>query len=170
LSVALCGTLACGSSSDSADQDAGPVFVATTGAFASYHTWQSWSFTGQAITGSPHTSGPRTVYLNQAPPHGSTAFPVGTIIVKDLGPGPATADTTFAMVKRGGGFNEDGATNWEWFELQNNADGSVTILWRGAEPPAGQSYSGDPTACNTCHGTAKTDDFVQSPPLQLSNF
>jgi hypothetical protein len=110
------------------------------------------------------------VYLNQAPPHGSTEFPVGTIIVKDLGPGPGTAATTFAMVKRGGGFNEQGATNWEWFELQNNADASVTILWRGAEPPAGQAYSGEPTACNTCHGTAKSNDFVQSQPLQLSNF
>jgi len=170
LCAALWGTFSCGSSSDSGDADAGDVFVAYTETFESYHSWQSWSFTGQAIAGSPHTSGPRTVYLDQKPPHGSTSFPVGTVIVKDIGPDPATADTTFAMVKRGGGFNSDGAKNWEWFELQNQPDGSVVILWRGAEPPAGESYAGDPTACNTCHGAAESNDYVQSAPLQLPNF
>jgi hypothetical protein len=169
LIVAWLGVSACGSSPDPA-ADAGPSFVAYTASFEGYHAWQSWSFTDPAVPASPHTSGPRTVHLNHEPPHGSVEFPVGTIIVKDIGPGPASADTTFAMVKRGGGFNAEGAPGWEWFELQNHTDGSVTILWRGAAPPAGQAYSGDPTACNTCHFTSKFNDYVQSPPLRLTNF
>jgi hypothetical protein len=145
-------------------------FKADTGDFLGYHSWPlTTSYDDPAVAGSPHTSGPRQVYLNQAPPHGATEFPVGTIIVKDIGPGPATADVTFAMVKDGCGFNADGAVGWEWYDLQNNADGSVTILWHGSEPPPGQTYSGDPTACNTCHGQTTDNDSVNAWPT-LSSF
>jgi hypothetical protein len=158
-----------GCSSGSAAPTCTP-FQADTGDFDGYHAWPlTTSYTGPAIAGSPHTSGPRQVYLNQAPPHGATEFPMGTIIVKDIGAGPPTADSTFAMVKDGCGFNAGGAVGWEWYELQNNADGSLTILWHGSEVPPGQSYSGDPTQCNDCHAQATNNDSVNSWPM-LSSF
>ena len=42
------------------------------------------------------------------------------------------------------------------------------ILWYGVAPPAGENYSGSPSGtCNDCHSVAKSNDYVQSPPLQL---
>ena len=35
------------------------------------------------MAGSIHNAGPRMAYMNKLPPHGSTEFPVGTIIVKE---------------------------------------------------------------------------------------
>ncbi len=145
----------------------------TNGEFDGYESWTEFSFDGPAIAGSPHTSGPRRVYLNKKPPHGATEFPVGTIIVKEIGPPPASADTVFAMVKVGCGYNSDGADDWEWAELNVDTTGTrpeVGITWSGSEPPLGQTYSGDPTACNTCHALAKSNDYVQSRALLLSNF
>jgi hypothetical protein len=160
---------AVGCSSSSAGPTCTP-FQADTGDFAGYHAWPlTTSFNSPAIPSSPHTSGPRSIYLNQAPPSGATEFPVGTIIVKDIGPGPATADVTLAMVKDGCGFNADGAAGWEWYDLQNNSDGSTSIVWHGAEPPAGSTYAGDPTSCNTCHAQAASNDYVETWPL-LSSF
>jgi hypothetical protein len=138
--------------------------------FANYESWTEFSFTGTAIAGSPHTSGPRRIYLSQKPPHGATEFPVGTIIVKEIGAPPASADSVFAMVKVGCDYNSDGAVNWEWFELQVNSPATPAIIWGGSEPPPGQSYSGDPTACNDCHSGAKQNDYVESPELSLGNF
>ena len=162
--------LGCGSSGGSEHTCTLTPEAVTNGTFDSFRTWQSWQFTTNGVNNSPHTSGPRTVYIKQAPPHGSTEFPIGTIIVKELETGPPASHSIFAMVKRGCGYNAAGATDWEWFELQNQADGSELILWGGSEPPVGESYAGDPTACNTCHAGSRANDYVQSPPLQLSNF
>ncbi len=172
---------ACSSSRDSGSECT-PVGVYNS-TFANYESWTSFAFTGPAIAGSPHTSGPRREYINQKPPHGSTSFPVGTVIVKEIGMPPASQDSVFAMVKVGCDYNSpsasnpNGALNWEWYELQVDATNTASILWKGTQPPAGMSYSGDPTACNTCHGGAKANDYVQSPsgctsdcPLQLSTF
>lgn len=138
--------------------------------FADYHSWPNWSFDGGAIPGSPHTAGPRRVYLSQKPPHGATSFPDGTVIVKEIGNPPASQDSVFAMVKVGCDYNSQGAVDWEWFELTVDPQDSASIRWGGSEPPPGDPYAGDPTSCNECHGTAKSNDYVQSPPLQLSSF
>ncbi len=171
LPLAVCilgGLAACSSASSSGGSCTQvPVFNAS---FASYESWTPFSFTGAAIAGSPHTSGPRRIYLSQKPPHGATEFPVGTIIVKEIGPPPASGDSVFAMVKVGCDYNSDGAANWEWFELQVDATNTASILWSGSEPPAGQTYSGNPTACNDCHSSAKQNDYVESSDLLLSSF
>ena len=147
----------------------GRAFVAFACNFDGYKGWPSFFLDGGFNGGSVHASGPRTEYINRTPPHGSGTFPVGTIIVKEL-----QADgLIFAMVKRGGGYNESGASGWEWFEL--NPDGGagvghdVNLTWRGVGPPAGETYGGDPTTCNACHRGAGNDS-VPSPALQLSNF
>jgi hypothetical protein len=169
---------ACSSSGDDSGSSTCTEVPVFNSSFADYHSWTNYSFDGPTIAGSPHTSGPRREYLNQKPPHGSTSFPVGTIIVKEIGAPPASGDSVFAMVKVGCDYNSAGAENWEWYELQVDATGTASILWDGPVPPAGMSYSGDPTACNTCHSAAKANDYVQAPspcpstgcPLALSSF
>jgi hypothetical protein len=75
----------------------------------------------------------------------------------------------FAMVKRGGSENAYGAKGWEWFELQNAADGTPGIVWRGVNPANG-SYGGNPTGgCNPCH-VACGNDSVCAKEIQLSQF
>lgn len=168
--LVLAGVAACSSGSGSSGATCTPQPL-VNGDFDGYSSWTEFSFDGAAIPGSPHTSGPRRVYLNHKPPHGSTSFPAGTIIVKEIGAPPASQDSIFAMVKVGCDYNSDGAVGWEWVELNVDATtGAVGIMWSGSEPPPGQSYSGDPTACNTCHATAKGNDYVQSSALLLSNF
>ena len=75
----LAGLSACSSASSGAGGSCTQVPVFNS-SFAGYESWTPFSFTGAAIPGSPHTSGPRRIYLSQKPAHGATQFPVGTII------------------------------------------------------------------------------------------
>jgi hypothetical protein len=145
-------------------------FVAMQVDFARYASWESFPVdTGD--TG--HPEGDRIVYVNARPEDGATAFPVGTILVKTIAWSGGL--DVHAMVKRGGGFNPDGATGWEWFELVPADDGTPVIKWRGAEPPSGEIYqslpgstdSGDAVTgdCNVCHAAAIANDFVHTVPL-----
>jgi hypothetical protein len=161
--------LGCGSSKTSdSGQDAG-TFLAFATNFEGYRNWSHAAATADGAPSGVHSSGPMTVYWNETPPRGSTEFPIGTLIVKETDPGVTPAQI-FAMVKRGGGYNSSGARNWEWFELQAADDETVLIVWRGAGPPNGETYGGDPTTCNNCHVQAATNDFVWSSALQLSSF
>jgi hypothetical protein len=118
-----------------------------------------------------HTASvPRFAFLNGAPAHGATEFPVGTIIVKEVNVGELTTRKIFAMQKRGGGFDPGGAVDWEWFELQNLDADNVRIVWRGNGPPNGETYGGNPATCNDCHAGAKTNDFVWTMGFELSSF
>src|SRR4051794_14445280 len=149
--IAPCA-LGCGSTPEAASPD---TFIAFSSDFVGFKSWQTFTLTSAPIDGSPHTSGPRTVYLNKKPPAGSTEFPVGTIIVKEL-TAPDDSRNTFAMVKRGGGYNQSGATNWEWFELKPGDDQAIALLWRGVGPPLGEKYGGDANGgCNLCHSSAR---------------
>jgi hypothetical protein len=146
------------------------VFVAVAKDFRGFHSWDSYDVTAGAALAGIHDGSTVTEYLVEAPPHGSKEWPIGTIIVKEA-TGGTIAHELFAMVKRGGNFN-DGAPGWEWFDLSATNDGkdSVTVVWRGFGPPAGDTYGGDANAgCNTCH-TACGNDAVCAKPLALSNF
>lgn len=137
--------------------------------FAGYHTWKNTPGTSTFMRDSGiHSTHPRTVYINAVPKAGSKEYPVGTIIVKELmNDGDIRLRTVFAMVKRGGGFNQTGATNWEWFELVASPNDSVQIKWRGFGPPNGESYGGSKEACNTCHKVAEENDYVLTSGLKL---
>jgi hypothetical protein len=166
---------ACSSDDDGADgPDSGecPPGSLLNGQFDGYHGWTEFAFDldGSAIPGSPHTSGPRRVYLNKKPPHGAKAFLPGTIIIKEIGVPPASQDQVLAMVKVGCDYNSDGAESWEWVDLSVDSSGNAGILWDGPEPPPGSTYGMDATTCNVCHSMAKSNDYVQSQPLLLSNF
>jgi len=135
-------------------------FIALDRNFQGYTGWESFELDGGNID-EVHTAGTRRVFLNERPPEGATEWPMGTIIVKEL------SFTTFAMVKRGPGYNGNGAHGWEWFELFNDTPTSVSIKWRGLGPPLGENYSKTGQTCNDCHGPWVSNDSVLTPGYQL---
>ena len=166
LPVALC--LSCSNGGDASDAGA---FEANLSSFDGFHGWSSATATAPNGASDGLHVGPLKVYWNASPPSGSTSFPVGTIIVKESEQADVTARTVFAMVKNGGSENSSGAIGWEWFSLQNNADGSVNLLWRGVVAPAGETYANQAIGdCNGCHELAKKNDYVWDTALQLSKF
>jgi hypothetical protein len=157
-SLAIAAVAACGASPSPAPPT---VFVATIDDFRSFRSWPSMALTVEIAPGNDHLSGPRRVFINKRPPGGTSPFPIGTIVLKESGDGDPTTRDVFAMVKRGGDFNASGAIDWEWFQLKNGADGSVTMLWRGVGPANGDAYGSDTTGgCNTCHQSAASQDFI----------
>ncbi len=165
LFLILAGVAACGGTNKSDDSDS---FLAFASTFAPFRTWTSFHDNGPTDDGTfpADVLGPRTQYINMVPPSGSTEFPVGTVIVEARESG---AMKIFSGVKRGGGYNSGGATNWEWFELTENP---IAITWRGLGPPPGDTYGGSASGtCNSCHtACGSTNDYVCSPELQLSQF
>lgn len=153
-------------------------FVALTGDFADYRSWERFDVPGPT-TDDGHLTGPRQVWLNARPPAGATSFPVGTIIVKTAGSGDdPTAWTILGRARRdGGAYNADGAPGWEWFGLQADDAGRLAISWRGADAPEGVYLSlvddtGAPPItsgdCNSCHALFGDNDTVATPALDLS--
>lgn len=166
-SATLAFIAGCGDAATSTEPSSS-TYLAFAPSFAGFRTWESFDDPSDPVATSPHLKGPRKEYLNKRPPHGSTEFPVGTILVKEIGDGDVASRAVFAMVKRGGGYNAQGAVSWEWFELVNDDDETVTVRWRGVGPPLGEMYGGDPNAgCNSCHVGARANDFVQSKAVQL---
>jgi hypothetical protein len=156
--ASLASLASCGGASDASDSPP-PLTtkIAFAADFAGYHGWTSFAC-GIGSLGNDHLQGPRRVYLNRLPPPGATAFPIGTIFVKESGDGPPETRHVFASVKRGGGFNATGAVNWEWFELANGPDDRPRIVWRGFGPSNGDAYGGDATGgCNGCHDAPRLD-------------
>jgi hypothetical protein len=163
----------CTSAADTGDGGGTPTsFVASESDFCGFHAWSTAQATADNDAGDGlHGVGPLEVYWNQNPPHGSTSFPVGTIVVKETEESDVTQRIVFAMVKRGDGFNSSGANGWEWFSLQDGTDGCVTILWRGVVAPPGQTYADQPIGdCNGCHTLASGNDDVWDSALQLTSF
>jgi hypothetical protein len=168
--VVSAAAASCGDDAASSATDASACFVAFASAFEGYRSWTSFHDEDTDALDGVHPAGGRTEYINHVPPHGSVGYPVGTIIVKEPTDDPSGTQI-FAMVKRGCDYNATGADNWEWFEIAPQSDGSVSIVWRGAGPPNGTTYGGDPTGgCNTCHSTGRADDFVLSSAFSLSTF
>ncbi len=147
--------------------------------FNGFHDWHSMAAVAppNAPTG-PHALGPMTLYIKRLPPKGSTAFPAGTLIVKETQEPDVTKRQTFGLAKRGGEYNVNGAKGWEWFQFTNRTDGSVFQRWRGLGPPpvdvAGgdgdcTGYGGDPEVCNGCHKAAASNDYVFTVGLNLKD-
>lgn len=148
--------------------DAGETYLAFASSFAGYRGWEAFPVPEGSGDGTVHTLGARTEHLNKRPAEGATEFGVGTIIVKETTSEALADRKVFAMVKRGGDYNAQGAAGWEWFELQNLDEQAVRIVWRGVGPPAGEMYGGDPKAgCNGCHVGAADNDFVLSTAITL---
>ena len=156
LMVAACATDESGTGGDS--------FLAFSSSFEGFRAWPAFHSDGPADDGTidDEALGARMLFINAPTPAGSTEYPVGTIIVEARETG---ALNVFAKVKRGGGYNRGGARDWEWFEL---VEKPTTIVWRGLGPPNGESYGGDPNACNACHATCGAGhDFVCAAQLHF---
>ena len=158
------GVLGCNSKPLPTDGERFP-FIEFGADFVGFRSWTSQTVESAVAAGSTHVTGQRTVYINAQPPPGATAFPPGTIIVKET-----HADgKIFARVKRGGGYNSTGAVDWEWFEIEETTGTAIVVIWHGVGPPAGEMYGGDPNAgCNTCHRAVPANDYVLSSWLALS--
>jgi len=161
---------------DAAD-DAG-VFIPITSDFECYDTWTRFDLAaGDAgiadDAGCAHVADvPRVAYLNHAPPHAATSFPVGTMIVKEIHTTDTPSDwPIFAMVKRGGGFGPGtGCEGWEWFGLNiDSTSCSAHVQWSGLAPPASEVYASC-GACATCHSAAQNNDCVLAPEMSLGNW
>ncbi|MDQ3032975.1 MAG: hypothetical protein M3Y87_11195 [Myxococcota bacterium] len=122
----------------------------------------------------PSHLGRSIIYVDPMPPAGAHAFPIGTRIVRvDRAGDDPRAWEVHAMVKRGGGYNRDGAKGWEFFELvlDRTHHRPPVILWRGQGPVNGDGYTapegGEVLGCNHCHASATYNDSVLSPVLEL---
>jgi len=155
-------------------ETAGPtreVFIASQSDFAEYTTWQQFSL-GVAMN-SGHPVGDELGYRNLEPEHG--AYPVGTILVKEIRVGDTPQQwELFGMMKRGGHYNPSGAMDWEFATLRLNDDLIPIILTRGANPgdadSQGHGYgaASSGVTCNRCHGIAGTEatDHVLDEPMR----
>lgn len=163
---------------DNGGEAAVDVFLAQNRDFADYRSWPSVVVAeGPVVDG--HPSGERRVFVSELPADDADEFAVGTVIVKEgagLEESGGVGDELHARVKRGGGFNDDGAVGWEWFELGNSDVGTPLIKWRGEQPPDGESYGCVAGVCdvglgqcNECHAAARNNDFVLSAPLTLGD-
>jgi hypothetical protein len=145
-------------------------FIALERDFQDFEAWTRVELGERPSHGETHAAGEAREYVNVMPPKGSKTFPVGTILVKSVTKDAKKQDV-FAMVKRGGGYNEMGSKGWEWFELKKREDGSYGVKWRGINPPNGEGYSGDAAGgCNGCHQMALENDYVLAEKLTLSKF
>jgi hypothetical protein len=162
-------------------------FIALESDFQHFDSWHQVDLSHRPAIGETHAAGEAREFINRMPPAGSKTFPVGTILMKTvkatpdgapnepMGDRPAEpgkpakkGDDIFAMVKRGGGYNQQGSVGWEWFELRRREDGSVGILWRGINPPSGEGYGRDAQGgCNDCHRKATPNDYVHASALTL---
>lgn len=163
--LGLCILPACGPAADTSGDSH---FIPLQKDFAGYRQWRVFDL-GDGVKDTVHPAGRRIIYLNRTPPSGAAGFPVGTILVKTVTPDDGSPPSVFAMAKRGGTYNSQGALGWEWFELQDGSDGTALIVWRGIAPPAGEGY-GDIAggACNTCHGVHADNDYVASVALLVT--
>lgn len=168
--VCLNTVAACAGNGDASSSSSSGCFLAFGSQFDGFRLWKSYAYDSAGEgDASVHVSGPRTEYVNELPPAGSTSFPVGTMIVKEVGVDDPANHHLFAMVKRGCDFNANGAKDWEFMELQEQAPGAI-IIWRGVGPPAGENYGGDPSGCNSCHAACSDNDSVCSTYIRLSGF
>jgi hypothetical protein len=169
--IALASAIGCGGSDPGGETVEPGTFLAFETSFRGYREWEAFpAGTDDGIADSPHVAGRRIAYLSQRPPSGSAAYPVGTIIVKEVINDDPSKNDIVARVKRGGSYNARGAAGWEWFELRSGAEGGAGILWRGVGPPAGESYLGNVEGgCNACH-RGSDDVSILLPTLRLSQF
>lgn len=147
------------------------VFIAMDRDFADFLRWRRVELGAISLAG--HPPGTRVAFVNSALAATDSRYPTGSIIVKAITNNSEDTDrwAVIAMVKRGGGFNREGALDWEFFTLRVQG-GVVSIANRGIAPRSdgdGDPYGAtDDIGCNACHGTAdaRAVDSVLTPALR----
>lgn len=133
--------------------------------FVGFRDWRSAPLDDRSVTDGHQDSPNRRVYIDRELPAPGEPFGLGTIVVKADQAGPPHQWQIHAMVKRGDGFNPDGAVGWEFFDLRFDEAGVLSIAWRGIGND-GAGYedprTGEVLACNTCHAFGGLSDRVFS--------
>jgi hypothetical protein len=117
-------------------------FIALERDFQRFQEWEGGSFTELPARGQTHFAGQQGYFI-KGPKRQGKESPVGTVIVKQARLHSRPEGQLFAMVKRGGAYNANGARGWEWFELALREDQTVAIKWRGLNAPSGEGYGSD---------------------------
>jgi hypothetical protein len=166
---ALFGAAGCGKKVEPPSLPKPAPFVAFERDFQDFRKWIEVEMPKVEAQGVTHTEGKAREFVNALPTSGRSSFPVGTIIVKEVTNDEKKTHEIFAMVKRGAEYNRSGAPGWEWFELRERKDESVSIVWRGINAPNGEDYAGDPLGgCNSCHQLSAKNDYVKTKSLTLA--
>ena len=168
--VGLCLTSCLDHELGPGDELADAPFIAFQRDFEGFQYWPSFDLRTTKHAG---IDGMVRLYINEIVPPGSTTFPTGTILIKTVEAGNRDIWVAHAMVKRGGAYNQNGAFNWEFFDLALSTPGKPAIIWRGENPPSDHGYEslpgmteGTDIDCNRCH-TSQRNDAVLSDVLQL---
>ena len=148
-----------------AEPSGAEAYIAFDRDFSDFRGWPRIAVGSAPLAG--HEQGQRYVYRRPTPAplaassDASVEYPTGTILVKTMESGAPDTWRIFAMVKRGAGYNSEGARGWEFFELKIDAQNQVSISARGVRP--GVIYdmvSETEVTCNDCHGAARGTDSV----------
>jgi hypothetical protein len=169
LAIAL-AILAGGCSTEAGERG---VFIALARDFAGFESWITFD-RGFDPVPPTHEGTTSLIYVDAMPSADAVRFPIGTRVVRveRLGDDPSAWEV-HAMVKRGGGYNADGALDWEFFGLALDASTREPwIQWRGEGPASGDGYrppdgGTELLGCNHCHASATYNDSVLSPVLDL---
>lgn len=147
-------------------------FIATVDDFKDYKSWTKIDeVTGDnpANNGAHTTSGIRKTYKKQpsASPYVEAGeYPIGTILVKEITNTSGAITAMYAMVKRGGNFNQDGG-GWEWFvpnnTLTNKGSQGASTFCGGCHKKAGDTTQTDPSFLGADYSFYKKDDPVPLP-------
>lgn len=133
--------------------------------FEGFTGWRAYPLPDESLTDGHLSSPSRTLYIDREPPPEGQPFELGTIVIKTIEEGPPSEWVVHAMAKRGGGYNPDGAVDWEFFDLHLEDDEQVAIAWRGTGDDGVLYFdptTGDRLACNSCHAFGGELDYVFS--------
>lgn len=146
-------------------------YIAFDPDFSDFRAWPRVAVGSAPLAG--HEQGQRYVYRRPTPAmlatssdaalsgDASVEYPTGTILVKTMESGAPDTWRIFAMVKRGAGYNSEGARGWEFFELKIDPQNRVSILARGVRPGVIYDMVNETeVTCNDCHGAARSTDSV----------
>ena len=160
----------CGDDKGSNSSDSDTEFVAALEDLSGYEDWERIDYTiddTNPAAGSAHAATlreySRIVYRNASAKAQGSAYPRGSIIVKETFTWEngtrkfAATGGLLAMVKRGGDFNPEG-NGWEWIALAPDRSG---IAGRGGA----EMMNGN---CNACHSSAQSKDFVFPHPIEYA--
>jgi hypothetical protein len=170
LSALALASLSCGAPAPVDPREGPGVFVAFDPDFAGYRAWAQHDLGAAAPLG--HPAGRQVLYVSAPLAPGAARYADRTIIVREIQADPdRTKWDLFAMVRRGGGYNQSGAIDWEFFILSLDATGAPHVVSRGispAETGASPYHPGEGITCNTCHGNedARRGDCVLSAEIR----
>jgi hypothetical protein len=135
-------------------------FIVLDRDLAGFRGWMVFDLDVSPLVPHDTLAAPRRIYSNVVPPPPTEPFPVGAILVKTVEEATYAEWSVHAMVKRGGGFNAQGAVGWEFFDVHMTDDAVPVISWRGIGDTTDPCGYHDMMSCNACHGVIPSSDHI----------